>query len=80
MSTACNEESVLSIATQRNTAPIAQKGLADEKHVDSVGRVDSYDIRARLLHPLYDGQLFEVCLVEFLGWLPLVGLHPRCLL
>ena len=42
MSTACNEESVLSIATQRNTAPIAQKELADEKNVDSVRRVDSY--------------------------------------
>ena len=69
MSTACNEKSVLSIATQRNTAPIAQKDLADEKNVESVRHVDSYYTRARLLNPLYDGQLFEVCMVVYLGWL-----------
>ena len=42
MSIACNVESVPLIATQRTTAPIAQKELADENNVESVRRVDSY--------------------------------------
>ena len=61
-------ESVPSIATRRNSAPIAQKKLADEENDNSVRRVDSYYIRARLLYPLYDGQLFKFCMV-YLGWL-----------
>ena len=42
MSIARNVESVPSMVTQRTTAPIAQKELADEKNVESVRHVDSY--------------------------------------
>ena len=52
MSTVCNVESVPPITTQRNTAPIAQKKLADEKNGDSVLHVDWYYIRVRLLYSL----------------------------
>ena len=52
MSTVCNVESVPPITTQRNTAPIAQKKLVDEKNGDSVLHVDWYYIQVRLLYPL----------------------------